>query len=118
MYDIFLGFAGLCDSRRKFKNTALFRDIAWNLECQKRGQKINIRSITISHLRFGNLITLLLFKQECFYKKKVLRFKNVKSLIFLEGHKILQNLHQLFDWQYIGQIIGGDFAKFCGVLRI
>ena len=30
----------------------------------------------------------------------------------------MQNLHQLFDWQYIGQIIGGDFAKFCGFLRI
>jgi hypothetical protein len=30
----------------------------------------------------------------------------------------LQNLHQLFDWQYIGQIIGGNFAKFCGLLRI
>ena len=31
----------------------------------------------------------------------------------------MQNLHQLFDWQYIGQIIiGGDFAKFCGLLRI
>ena len=25
---------------------------------------------------------------------------------------------QLFDWQYIGQIMGGDFAKFCGLLRI
>ena len=36
-----------------------------------------------------------------------------------EGHKILRNLHQLFDWQYIGQTaIGGDFAKFCGLLRI
>ena len=22
------------------------------------------------------------------------------------------------DWQYIGQMIGGDFAKFCGLLRI
>ena len=32
--------------------------------------------------------------------------------------KVLQNLHQLFDWQYIEQIIGGDFAKFCGLLRI
>ena len=30
----------------------------------------------------------------------------------------MRNLHQLFDWQYIGQIIGGDFAKFCGLLRI
>ena len=36
-----------------------------------------------------------------------------KVHIFLEGHKILQNLHQFFDWQYIGQILGGDFAKFC-----
>ena len=23
-----------------------------------------------------------------------------------------------FDWQYIGQIYGGDFAKFCALLRI
>ena len=30
----------------------------------------------------------------------------------------MQNLHQLFDWHYIGQIIGGDFAKFCGSLTI
>ena len=42
----------------------------------------------------------------------------VKVHIFWEGHKILRNLHQLFDCQYIGQIIGGDFAKFCGLLRI
>ena len=41
-----------------------------------------------------------------------------KVHIFWEGHKILRNLHQLFDWHYIGQIIGGDFAKFCGLLRI
>ena len=40
-----------------------------------------------------------------------------KVHIFWEGHKILRNLHQLFDWQYIGQIFGGDFAKFCGLLR-
>ena len=30
----------------------------------------------------------------------------------------MRNLQQLFDWQYIGQIIGGDFANFCGLLRI
>ena len=36
-----------------------------------------------------------------------------KVHIFWEGHKILQNLHQLFDCQYIGQIIGGDFTKLC-----
>ena len=43
---------------------------------------------------------------------------NIKVHVFWEGHKILRNLCQLFDWQYIGQIIGGDFAKFCGLLRI
>ena len=47
-----------------------------------------------------------------------LLFPLVKVHIFWEGYKILRNLHQLFDWQYIGQIIGGDFAKFCGLLRI
>ena len=30
----------------------------------------------------------------------------------------MQNLHRRFDWHYIGQIYGGDFAKFCGLLRI
>ena len=38
-----------------------------------------------------------------------------KVHIFWEGHKILWNLHQLFD---IWKINGGDFAKFCGLLRI
>ena len=30
----------------------------------------------------------------------------------------MRNLHRLFDWQYIGQIIGGDFAKFFGLFRL
>ena len=30
----------------------------------------------------------------------------------------MQNLHHIFHQQYIGQIYGGDFAKFCGLLRI
>ena len=41
-----------------------------------------------------------------------------KVHIFWEGHNILRNLYQLFDWQYIGQIIGRDFAKFCGLIRM
>ena len=41
-----------------------------------------------------------------------------KVHIFWEGHKILRNLHRKFDRYYIGQIYGGDFAKFCGLLRI
>ena len=30
----------------------------------------------------------------------------------------MRNLPLTFDWHYIGQIIGGEFAKFCGLLRI
>ena len=41
-----------------------------------------------------------------------------KVHIFWEGHKNLRNLHCRFGWHYIGQIYGGDFSKFCGLLRI
>ena len=30
----------------------------------------------------------------------------------------MRNLHRRFDLYYIGQISSGDFAKFCGLLRI
>ena len=41
-----------------------------------------------------------------------------KVHIFWEGHKLLRNLHRRFDRYYIGQIYGGDFSKFCSLLRI
>ena len=41
-----------------------------------------------------------------------------KVHIFWEGHKILRNLHRRFVLCSNGQIYGGDFAKFCGLLRI
>ena len=41
-----------------------------------------------------------------------------KVHIFWEGHKILWNLHRRFDWQCIGQMYSGNFAKFCDLLRI
>ena len=41
-----------------------------------------------------------------------------KVYLFWEGHKIWRNLHQLFVQFTASQIIGGDFAKFCGLLRI
>ena len=37
---------------------------------------------------------------------------SVKVHTFWEGDKILRNLHQLFDWQYIGQIISQSFVAF------
>ena len=30
----------------------------------------------------------------------------------------MRNIHLRFDQYYIGKIYGGDFAKFCGLLRI
>ena len=43
---------------------------------------------------------------------------SLKVHIFREGHKILQNLHPLFVLCTASQIIGGDFAKSCGLLRV
>ena len=43
---------------------------------------------------------------------------SIKVHIFWKGHKILRNLHQLFVLCTASQIIGGDFAKLCGLLRI
>ena len=42
----------------------------------------------------------------------------VKVHIFWEGHNILRNLHQSFVTCTASQIISGDFAKYCGLLRI
>ena len=39
-----------------------------------------------------------------------------KVHIFWVGHKILRNFHQLFVLCSASQIIGGDFAKFCGLI--
>ena len=41
-----------------------------------------------------------------------------KVHIFWEGHKILRNLHRRFVLCSNSQICGGDFAKFCGLLKI
>ena len=41
----------------------------------------------------------------------------VKVQIFWEGYKVLRNLHQLFVRCSASQIVGGDFSKFCGLLK-
>ena len=43
---------------------------------------------------------------------------DVKVHIFWEGHKFLRNLHRRFVLCSNGQIYGGDFSKFCFLLRI
>ena len=55
------------------------------------------RSIMVSFLQQSQ-ITLPFYNPSNIFKIFL------KVHIFWEGHKILLNLHQLFDWQYIGQI--------------
>ena len=43
---------------------------------------------------------------------------HIKVHIFWEGHKILQNIHLTYVLCSARQKWGGDFAKFCGHLRI
>ena len=52
--------------------------------------------------------------QALLYSLQLLKF----IYLIWEGNKILRNLHCRFDWHYTGQICGGDFTKFCGLLRI
>ena len=68
----------------------------------------------------GLYIFYSIFEDHFFVSRRF--FKKIISLckvhIFWEGHKILRNLHQSFVLCTASQIIGGDFAKFCGLLRI
>ena len=67
----------------------------------------------------GSLVHVLKFEscKQCKTNKLKARFIG-KVNIFSEGHKILWNLHPLFVLCTTSQIIGGDFAKFCGLQRI
>ena len=51
------------------------------------------------------------------WTKIKIRFQIFLKFIYSEK-AILRNLHQLFVLCTAGQIIGGDFAKFCGLLRL
>ena len=73
-------------------------------------------------------VLILIFVGIILYRKQWSRQKGLGQLslpgiiikvhIFWEGHKILQNLHRRFVLCSNGQIYGGDFAKFWGLLRI
>ena len=64
--------------------------------------------------KLSNLLLLCNFLFQNVNQSNVL----YKVHIFWEGHKILRNFHLTFDSYDIGQKWGGDFAKFCGLLRI
>ena len=66
--------------------------------------------------RYAKSISWQICWNTCKYTRKTLSSFKVHK--FWEGHKILWNLHHTFYWHYIGQIYGGNFSKFCGLLRI
>ena len=43
-----------------------------------------------------------------------LSYQIIKVNLFWEGHKILRNLHQLFDWQYLHRT--NNWWRFCKIL--
>ena len=71
--------------------------------------------ISFSHRRLVQ--SLEIFRQ--FYTTSLMSpLTQCKVHIILEGHKILRNLHLIFDYSTYSQKKGEDFAKFCGLLRI
>ena len=65
---------------------------------------------------FATLVTV--FEKELDKSQVEQRLIIGKVHIFWESHKILRNLHRRFDLCRASQIYGGDFVKFCGLLRI
>ena len=70
------------------------------------------------YFKLGTFVNYLSKFLPVFYLLSTLVYNYSKVYIFWEGHKILRNLHQLFVLCTASQIVGGDFAKFCGLLRI
>ena len=66
------------------------------------------------------LITIIGAESKWWSCKKYIALQNmfIKVHIFWEGHNILRNLHSRFVLCSDSRIYGGDFAKFCGLLRI
>ena len=97
--------------------------------------QFNLSAISerINEIKLAWISWTYLFKfntsKNAFFKRNQLHFSKLlqayflnwvsfKVHIFWEGHKFLRNFHPSFVLCSNGQISGGDFAKFCGFLRI
>ena len=83
----------------------------FNFTIVKFGQILERPACHLCHTQIGK------FRKSSAFLRRSQNFA-VKVHIFWEGHKILWNLHLTFDWHYIGQKLGEDLKKFCGLLRI
>ena len=81
-------------------------DLKNSLKLEEEGRGIIVK---VSHL-------LLLGP---FYTIQTIPWANIlHPSVYSEKATKFCKISTIFDWQYIGWIIGGDFAKFCGFLRI
>ena len=94
----------------------------WKMHHKKMGKRTKIRGFVwilnpggLKFLRDGETWVLPWTPEQVGPNKICGLFK---VHIFWEGHKILRNLHLTFDRMWYSQKQGGDFAKFCGLLRI
>ena len=72
----------------------------------------------LSKICYGQFLHLRYFRSKV-RKFRILLERSIhKVQIFWEGHKFLQNLHCRFVLCSKSQIYSGDFANFCGLLRI
>ena len=94
--------AALASSPKKYDNWTKWKKVIGVFEAS------TVRSIALSSFLSFSGLRLLKLKGWIYHKVH----------IFWEGHKMLRNLYRRFDLHYIGQIYGGDFSTFCGLLRI
>ena len=85
---------------------------------QRHRVQLYYQMIQIFDWKILSILIPISFVIEKLYFVIIIFRKTFKGHIFWEGHKILQDLHQLFVLCTASQIVGGDFAKFWVLLRI
>ena len=127
---------GLLQFPHSFCILKWYKDILWKrrsikirMQLQKRiwthcVKRKNLTACLGAHLRFYmypsafNFLLLKCILSETNYLHTIIYMTYFKVHIFWEGHKILRKLHLRFVLCSNCQIYSGDFAKFCGLLRI
>ena len=101
----FLPFLPITWVKIEIQIRALHKMNGWNLYFVTYFM-CNIQKLNLRRPRTSNITVKFIESPFSF----LIKF-SLKVHIFWEGHRILWNLHQLFDWQGKGQIIGGDYCK-------
>ena len=97
----------------------LFNFLASSLSDSSESFVIPPPSTKVSLSGWKKIKSTVLITNQLFVRNLV-KLQHVKFKVhtFWEGHKTLRNLHLTFVLCGASQKYGGDFAKFCGLLRI